>query len=217
MIQQRLRDQLVDAYLVAIPITTLNMLWFVASLPIVTLIPATGALLYATNQLAHGKPADWRVFVEGFRRYFWRSWSWGILNILVAVILASNYIFYGQIDESLRTWARAVVVTLAFLWLTVQLYTFPLLIEQEKPHLRTALRNSFVILLKRPFYAFGSALIVAALAIGSTLIIQPAWIFVTASVCAYLANRTTLRSISRITGQVETPESKPGNGALSPD
>lgn len=209
---QRLRDQLADAYLAAIPLTTLNILWFVASLPIVTLIPSTAALIYATNRLAHGKSADWRTFVEGFKLYFWRSWLWGLVNIAAVAIIISNYIFYGQVVGDWTRLARAAVIVLAFLWLTVQMYTLPLLMEQEKPRLRTALRNSLVALLRRPFASMLNALLIAALGVASTLYLQPAWVFITAAFCAYLANRATLGAIASITGRIEpeqTPEATP--------
>ena len=198
MNRESLRDQVIDAYLAAIPLVTLNVIWFIVSLPIVTAAPAAGALVYATNRIAHGKPATASTFFEGFRQYFWRSWGWGALNIFVVTILVSNYIFYGQFDETVMVWARALVVTVSFLWLSLQMYTFPLMFEQDKPHLRTALRNSLVLLLKRPFYTMGMALLVAAIILVSSLLILPLWGFVSASICAYLANRTTLSSIARV-------------------
>ncbi|MFN8450048.1 MAG: YesL family protein [Anaerolineae bacterium] len=201
MINQSMRDQAIDAYMAAIPLIVLNVLWFIALLPIVTAVPATGALFYATNRLAHGKSADTRVFIEGFRRYFWRSWLWGVLNIFVAAVLVSNFVFYGQFDDSWAIWTRAVVIALALVWVAIQLYTFPLMIEQEKPLLRQALRNSVVILLRRPVYSFGIAIVIVLIAALSTLLILPLWVLLSGSVCAYLANRATLSSIMRITGK----------------
>lgn len=198
MANQTLRDQAVDAYIAAIPLITLNVIWFLVSLPVVTIVPATAALIYATNQIAHGKPANSSTFFEGFRLYFWKSWSWGILNIFAVIVLASNYLFYGQLDEQISVWARALVVTFSFLWLTLQMYTFPLMLEQEKPHLRTALRNSLVVLLKRPFYSMGIALIIATIAAVSSLLILPLWGFVSASAIAFLANRATITSLMQV-------------------
>jgi uncharacterized membrane protein YesL len=173
----------------------------------VTAAPAAGALIYATNRIAHGKPANASTFFEGFRLYFWRSWGWGALNIVVVTILVSNYIFYGQFDETVMVWARALVITVSFLWLSLQMYTFPLMFEQEKPHLRTALRNSLVLLLKRPFYTMGMALLVAVIILVSSLLILPLWGFVSASACAYLANRTTVSSLARIAPKPDPSES----------
>jgi len=207
MINQTLRDQAIDAYMATIPLITLNVLWFIVSLPIVTAAPAAGALFYATNRLAHGKPANASTFFEGFRQYFWRSWSWGILNILVGSILVSNYIFYGRFGESWTIWARAIVLTLSFLWLALQMYTFPLMIEQEKPHLRTAMRNSLVLMIKRPVYSIGIALLIAVIVLVSSLVILPLWAFFSASACAYLANRAAVGSIARFANSSAPTES----------
>src|SRR5204862_3975459 len=105
------------------------------------------------NLLAHGKPAGWRDVIEGFRRYFWRSWLWGLLNVAVIMILGSNLIFYSMGKESWSVVAQAMVGAVILIWLALQMHTFPLMIEQEKPKLLQALRNSFVILVKRPFYS----------------------------------------------------------------
>ncbi len=83
------------------------------------------------------------------------------------------------------------------------------MIEQEKPDLRLALRNSLVIFLKRPLRTIGVLLFIGFLAVGTTVIIQPAWIFITASLCAFLANRATLSAIAAITGKNETPSDQP--------
>ena len=208
MIDQNLRDKLADAYVATIPLVTLNVVWFIISIPVITVIPATAGLFYATNRLAHGKSADWRTVIEGFRLYFWRSWLWGLLNVAVIVILASNLIFYSASSADWSMAARVMVIVVILIWLALQMHTFPLLLEQEKPKLLQALRNSVVILMKRPFYSIGTALIVAVLIGVSTLFIQPAWIFITAGLTTYLANRATVSAIAKLTG-------KPAQAAVS--
>ncbi len=202
MIDQSLRDKLADAYYGLIPLISLNIIWFVCCLPLVTAIPATAALFYATNRLAHGDNADWRTFFQGFRLYFWRSWLWGLLNLFAGVVLVSNFIFVSsQVQGTLRVWASAGVVVLAFLWLALQLYTFPLILEQQEPRLLLALRNSLIALVKRPVRTVGITLLVLALALVSTLVLAPLWVFITGSVCAWIANRAALAAITAITGR----------------
>ena len=107
--------------------------------------------------------------------------------------------------------ARVMVIVVILIWLALQMHTFPLLLEQEKPKLLQALRNSFVILMKRPFHSMGTALIVAVLIGVSTLFIQPAWIFITAALSTYLANRVTVSAITKLTGKpAQTIASDPG-------
>jgi uncharacterized membrane protein YesL len=200
----RLRDTFLDAYLSAIPLITLNVLWFICSLPIVTLIPSTAALFYATYRIAHGKSADRQTFFEGFRRYFWSSWLWGLLNGVVVAGLVANELFYTRTDSEGLVGLRGVFIALGIFWLGIQVYTFPLMLEQEQPNLRLAIRNSLVIFLKRPVHTVGWAVLIGGLTVASTLMIWPVWMFFTASVCAWLANRATLTAIGQITGQAKT-------------
>jgi uncharacterized membrane protein YesL len=201
MINKALRDKLTDAYVGTIPLITVNILWLFCSLPVVTIIPATAALFYATNRLAHGKSADIGTFFQGFRLYFRRSWLWGGLNVLVVVVLVSNFIYYGRIPGDVASIAGAIVVVASVLWLSLQVYTFPLLIEQEKPHLRLALRNSLILFIRRPLFTLGALVVMVALAAFSTLLIQPMWFFFTASGIAYIANLATVSSIAKVNGK----------------
>jgi len=200
MRNRRLRDQLVNVYLDAVPLVTLNLLWFVALFPVVTAFPATAGLFYATNLLAHGRSANWHDFLKGMRLYFWQSWAWGALNIGVFIIVLSNAVFYAPGNSTVSSVARSVVTGLAFLWLCLQVYTLPLLMEQERPNLRLAFRNSAVMLLKRPLSSVVVTLCLIAVVLLSTVVITPAWLVITASFCAYVANTTTIASIAALRG-----------------
>src|SRR5207253_3194490 len=96
--------------------------------------------------------------------------------------------------------AQTVVLVLLLFWSVLQLYTFPLLLEQADVRLRVALKNSMVIVLRRPIATLVLIVEVALIVGLSTLVIPPAWIFVTASLCTYLANRTVVNSIRSLTG-----------------
>jgi uncharacterized membrane protein YesL len=197
MINDNLRDKLVDTYVFVIPLVTLNLLWLLSSLPLVTCFPAVGGLFYATNQLAHGLPADRRTFIEGFRLYAGASFRWGVLNLLVAATLLSNIVFYSLYTATWSFLARGMLVVVGAVWAILQLYMFPLLLEQAQPSLRLALRNSLALALKRPLYSIGLTLLAAAVILISTLLVYPAWFFITASFCAYLANAATVASLAR--------------------
>jgi uncharacterized membrane protein YesL len=196
-----LNDRLADVYLSAIPLIVLNVVWFLSCLPLVTAIPATGGLFYATNQLAHDKPADWRTFVEGFRSCFWLSWRWGVLNVVVIVVLGANLLFYTQAGTGWASTAQTAVFILLLLWTAIQLYTFPFLLEQADVQLRTAMRNSLVIIIKRPALTIlvfsGIAIVIGT----STFLIGPAWAFITGSLCTYWANRAVIDSIAKLKGK----------------
>ncbi|HEX3052998.1 MAG TPA: YesL family protein [Aggregatilineaceae bacterium] len=192
----KLQDELWIVYYRAADLIPLNLLWFVASLPLITAIPALGALFYATNHMAHRGSSSWRVFMEGFRRCFGLSWRWGLMTTVILGILFFLLWFYRDMD-----WAypiRLLITAILVAWIDIQLFTFPLLLEQSDQRFRTALRNSGVIFIRWPGIALGTSLLIALVALPSIFLFPPAWIFLSASLCTYLSNRAVLRAISKL-------------------
>jgi uncharacterized membrane protein YesL len=79
----------------------------------------------------------------------------------------------------------------------VQIYLYPFLLEQEKPSLRTAVKNSFSV-----FIGFmGRTILVfisfSILAIVSTLL-PPLWLLLTASLITYFSNWQTIGIIENL-------------------
>ena len=192
------RETLINLYYDLVPLVSLNIIWFLLTLPIVTAFPAAAGLYYATNQLAHQKGAGWKTFFDGFRIHFWLSWRWGLLNVIIILVAVSNIQFYGQLEAEWSVWLRGVIIGLSILWGIIQLYTFPFLLEQEKQRLSTALRNSMVLLATRPAPVLSVAFLSLMLAVLSTVIVLPAWFFFTASLSVYLANKVVIDSVKKL-------------------
>jgi uncharacterized membrane protein YesL len=193
-----LQAVLADAFRASISLFQVNVIWFLLTIPLVTALPALGGLYYATNQMAHGRSADWRTFLTGFRTHFWLSWRWGLVNALVLGVIGINLWLYTHAGVSWLRWVHSVALGLLLLWGTLQLYTFPLLLEQVDRRMSLALRASAEILLRRPIFTLGVALGFALVAVPSVYLFPPAWIFISASLCTYLANRAVIDSIGRM-------------------
>jgi uncharacterized membrane protein YesL len=202
-----LQAVLADAFRASIALIQANIIWFLLTIPVVTAFPALGGLYYATNQIAHGRSADWRTFLTGFRAHFWLSWRWGLVNVLVLGVIGISLWLYTHVGVSWLGWVHSVALGLLLLWGILQLYTFPLLLEQTDRRMPVALRNSGAILLRRPIFTLGVALGFALVAVPSVYIFPPAWIFISASLCTYLANRAVIDSI----GRMARAESDPGS------
>lgn len=181
---------LVEGFYNFFDILVANLLWALFTLPVLTAPPAAAGLYYVTNQLAHDRPVTWRSFFEGFRQYFWISYRWGLFNLLILAILSSNIVFYSQVEGEIFFWVRAIFVALVLIWLLIQTYTFPLLIEQTEPRMLLALRNSVGLFAFNPKYALGIAIVILLIAFLTTIAVWPAWLLFTAGLSAYLANRT---------------------------
>jgi len=187
-----IREALADAYYDSIPLITINLLWFLLTLLLVTAPPAAAGLYYATNRLAHRRSANWRTFFEGFRAHFWLGWRWVLTNLLVLAVLLGDAWFYGRMGWGWGEWVQGFLVGLAILWGLLQIYTFPLLLEQQERRMLVAVRNSAVLYLRRPLFSIGLALVVILLIGLSTWLLPPCWLFFTASLSAFLANRGTI-------------------------
>jgi len=196
--EQPARDRLVEAASDISALVLINVMWFVFTALVVTAFPALGGLYYATNALAHGKPADWRTFVEGFRAHFWLSWRWGILNVVIGGALVGNLVFYDQIAAEWAIVARAVIALLLTGWGVLQVFAWPLLMEQADRRVRVALQNSLVIFIRLPVFALVVSAGLALLAWASLFVMRPALVFISASLFAYLANKAVIRAIDRI-------------------
>lgn len=186
-----IRKGLVEAYDSYLELVIANLLWFVLTLPIITAPLAAAGLYYSTNQLAHRKQVSWRTFFEGFHGRSAAGLRWSLLNLVAILGIVANVWFYGNVRASWGGWVQGLFVGLLILWLLLQVYTFPLLLEQQEQRMRQALRNSLVLFIRKPFFSLG-LVIFLALILGLSTYFRLPWVIFTASLTAYLANRCTI-------------------------
>jgi len=165
-----------------------NIFWVLLMLPIITIPPAFAGLNYATSQLVHNESVTRQIFFNGFKKYFLASYRWFISNVIVIGLLLFNIDFSIQFPHLL--WLqnlRGVYWVLLASWMLLQIYTFPLLILQEKPRLFLALRNSAILWFKHSIFSLLLSFVIILLVVVS-LFLFPLWFVVSASLTAYLAN-----------------------------
>jgi uncharacterized membrane protein YesL len=184
-----------------------NVFWFFLSLPIITIPPAFAGLNYGVNQLTHREQADWKTFFTGFKEFFWLSYKWALLNVAVFVILFSNIYFYGQMKEAWAFPVQTLFLSLTVIWIIIQMYVFPLLLEQQDRRLRTALRNSLVLIARKPWITIVLILMTAilvALSVYFTILFS----ILSVSLIVYLQNYFTIFIIDEL---VPAPTPPPSN------
>ena len=164
------KDALIDLWDALIPIVGINIAWFVLTILVVTAFPAFGGIYYATNRIVHGESVNLGTFFEGFKEYFWTSWKWGLVNLLVYLILASNIWFYGQFEGWGFLVLQSLFFSLILIYTCLQIYTFPFLLEQDEPSIKTALRNSFAAFVRYMGRSFGLLFVLVLLAVVSVLL-----------------------------------------------
>jgi uncharacterized membrane protein YesL len=180
-----------DAWLnVAIINTICGLCW----LTVVLGPPATFGMYYAMNELAHGRGTGVRDMIDSARRYFLKSWLWMALNLIIAALVVISVQFYGSIRADWGPILQGVLVILTALWLVVQFYALPYLMEQEEKRLLVAMRNGLFTAFAGPLYTFvvvGFAALVAVISVPLIALLflgGPAYI-------AILGNRAVLERI----------------------
>jgi uncharacterized membrane protein YesL len=204
---QFLLDTLTEAFAWLADLLIANLLWAFFTLLVVTAPGAAAGMFYMTNRMAHDRPVTWRIFFEGFRRFFWLSWRWALMNLLALSVFYANVRFYGEMEADWAPWAQGIFLGLGLLWFLLQMYTFPMLLEGEDGRLVSALRNSVLLFARRPFFSLGMVLVMAVLAAISTAIQIP-WLLITISFYGFLLNRATLYLLGRLP-VILTPEQRP--------
>ena len=202
MESKTLKEALIDAWDALIPLVGLNLLWVVLTLLVVTAFPAYAGLHFATNQIAHGQSAGIRDFFEGFKKYFWISWKYGLINLVLYFLVAVNLRFYGGFEGFGFVLLQGFFVAFTVLWTVVQMYVFPFILEQEEPSIKMAFRNSAVICLQYIKSTIGLFVFFFIFCVISTLL-PPIWILLTVSFMTYMANWQTITAIRKLRKKAE--------------
>jgi len=90
---------------------------------------ATFGLYYVANRVAHGGSLGLGGLLTAGRRYFLHGWLWALLNLMVALILGANFLFYSQFAASWDGLLQGIFVGLGLVWPVVRFYALPYLME----------------------------------------------------------------------------------------
>lgn len=164
-------------------------MWLLLTIPLVTAPAAAGGLYYSTYELTQGRTLSAGVFIQGFRTYFGLSWRWFITLFGVLATLVVNFWFYGQVQTGWASTVQGIFLALIILWPLLNLYTYPLLLMQSDQRVRTALRNSLVIYVRRPWFSLALIVTLVAISIISIFLVLPSFMLL-AGLSAYLVHRS---------------------------
>ncbi len=170
----------------------------------------TAGIYYVTGRVAHGKTFHFYDFIDGCKIYWWRALLWLLINVAVIFMIIVNLRFYPSVFTG--TWVvfiSGLWLALLVFWLAMQVYYWPLIMQQEEPKLLRGFRNAAYLLLANPFYAFfvvSFSLVLLAISIGLTL----PFVFVGMALQGLLGNNAVLTLLFSF-GVIEDPRPKPGN------
>jgi uncharacterized membrane protein YesL len=158
-----------------ITMIVISVLWLLSWLTLIGGPPATLGIYYVTHSLAYGQALGVGGFIAGARRYVAVAWRWMLANVAAAVLIWSNLAFYGRMSATWASMVQGAFLTLGLVWLVVQFFTLPFLIEQEQKSVRVAWRNSLHAALVAPADTL-RVIVVASLVAALSLALFPVFL-----------------------------------------
>lgn len=173
----------------------LNILWFICSIPIFTIGPATIALFYCTNKMAIDEESYLtRSFFRAFLDNFKQGALVGIPATVIGVALGVDAYLLNHLHNTSRFWTLvfAVFIVASIAYILIISWMFPLLAHYENTIINT-LKNAIVLSVR---FILCSAMMLAVYFFMLVIVIRiftPAIIFGMGT-CAFI-NSTLLKNI----------------------
>jgi uncharacterized membrane protein len=178
-------------------ILIVHLLFLLGNILIIPGPPATVALFYYGNRIAHDETANERDFLHAIRHYWSPAWRWGLINLVVIGLLIGDYYLTGKLAGNTNTahFLQGLYIALLAGWLLLQLFALPFLFEQEQPSVRQALRNASVFIRRNLFFVLVLALLLGLSLVAGTLAFMLTFAFGGAFL-AFAGNRAVLQDLA---------------------
>jgi uncharacterized membrane protein YesL len=160
----------------------INIWGLVLSLPLVTWPAAQAGLYHAVRESLldpyDQKPNVRESFLRGFKEYFVHSLLIVFLNALVLGLGFITVIFWTTREEPALRLFAIVAISFLFVWWLVQVFVFPVQVENPSASLKEIYRFTFRLVLSQPVYAVVISLLNATLFLVQVLLLGPSLLFV---------------------------------------
>ncbi|MEA3345989.1 MAG: hypothetical protein U9Q78_07090 [Chloroflexota bacterium] len=165
--------------------------------------PAMAGVHRLTNPISHEKRIEFSYFWEGFKGYYLKSWKilglW-IVGIATMVVNIWFYRMWWQRGTQIALLPVVLFLWITVLWLGIQPYLFPLLLEQEDKRVLLIFKNAILLVLVNPGFT-----VLLMVLLGATLLLSlvfpPLLLLATISLVALVDNHALVRLLARLEEQ----------------
>ena len=173
----------------------LSVLWFVCSLPIITIGPATAAMYYITLKWARGEDVKLASgFFHAFKDNFKQGVVMNLIFLVVGGILFWDYVFMGAVEGTGAMLSSVCFLVMGIWMLCIMFYAYPLQAQFYNPIKRT-LMNAAILSMRKivtTVIVFGlNMLPVIVMFVFPNLFLRliPVWALVTPGVVATICGK----------------------------
>lgn len=178
-------------------LATLNLVFILFSIPLITLIPSLVALFEVIRSWEKGnkKIPIFKTFFYEFRKSFWHSYKVGLPLLLISVVLIVDiYYTAGQTSDGFLI-LRYAIYTLTLLFSIMVLYSFPIFVQYKLPIYKVYFL-ALTIGLTQPFATL-SMLLTVAVVIAVNVFWPALSFFFSISVIAMIAFKMASHSLQK--------------------
>jgi len=156
-----------------------NILWLLLCLPIVTWPAATAGLFHLVRRVvqeeldASPRDANLGDFWNGFRQYWLRSSVLAAIDLAGVVVIAVALIFYGSRTQEPLRWLLGPIGLVGLVWLTAQLYVYPLLLQRPGSRPWQIMREALLTALGYPLSSLSLLVTMLVLLIAAVALAGP--------------------------------------------
>ncbi|MHB1132517.1 MAG: YesL family protein [Chloroflexota bacterium] len=112
--------------------------------------PALVGMYGLIQELAKGEGVGWGLFWQTIRQYWRRSLILWFISLAATLILLTSMLFYMGSDNQILQFIGYAWLYGIVLWLAMQMYLLPLLLEQEQFNVVRLYRNAVVVAVAKP-------------------------------------------------------------------
>lgn len=129
---------------------TLNLIYILFCIPIVTIGPATAAMTYILKNYTMERPVFlWSDFLDAFKKNWKKGFVMGVIDILVLFLTFTSYQFYSaQVESNSFFYVPLVLVfSIGYIVLLASMYMYimiPILDMKFRPMLKNAFLLSII-------------------------------------------------------------------------
>lgn len=132
---------------------TLNILWIICSIPIITIGASTTALYYVDLKLLNNEECYIiKSFFKAFKENFKKSTILWMFIMLISILLGTNLVFWLKCNLSISYFALPFILFSLFIFLLITPYIFPLL-TKTKCSMINIIKYCFFVSLKNLPYS----------------------------------------------------------------
>lgn len=169
-------------------------LWALCTLPVVTWLAASAALVHALDADTRSPTGALHAFWEGWRRHWRRTVALGALSLPVAAVLVVNLLFLSAQGVAAALVLAAGTVALMLIWASTQLALVPVIVLFPAAGPRRWLQTAFVVTFRNPVRSACLVIVTAAIVVAATEL-SPLLVPLCAPVVGHLAMRACLRQV----------------------